>query len=203
MDRTELGQWIPLDTDQPIWSRFFTVAPLVLIGTREEKGYNLAPKHMAMPLGWENYFGFMCTPRHGTYRNIRREGGFTVSFPRPDQVLLTSLSAMARRDDCDLPKPVLDALPTLPGTRIDAPLLENAYLHLECTLDRIIDGFGENSLIAGSIVHANVHADALRTSDRDEQEQLFHHPLLAFLPYGRFAEIRETLAFPYPKEFKR
>ena len=42
---------ITLDTTNPVWDRFFTVAPLVLIGTREPDGaLDLAPKHMAMPM---------------------------------------------------------------------------------------------------------------------------------------------------------
>jgi hypothetical protein len=53
--------------DHPVWMRVFTVNPLVVVGTREESGaYDLAPKHLAMPMGWENYFGFVCTPRHNT-----------------------------------------------------------------------------------------------------------------------------------------
>ncbi len=36
--------WVTLDIDEPIWDRFFTVAPLVLIGTVEpDGGYDLAP----------------------------------------------------------------------------------------------------------------------------------------------------------------
>ena len=56
-------------------------------------GYDLAPKHMATPLGWGGWFGFVCTPSHATYANALREGFFTVSFPRPSQVLLASLAA--------------------------------------------------------------------------------------------------------------
>jgi hypothetical protein len=51
--------------DSPIWERTFTVNPLLLVGTREKGGdYDLAPKHMAAPMGWRDYFGFVCTPRH-------------------------------------------------------------------------------------------------------------------------------------------
>ena len=57
---------VPIPVDKPIWSRFFTVAPLVLVGTREGDGHDLAPKHMAMPLGWDNYFCFVCSPDHAT-----------------------------------------------------------------------------------------------------------------------------------------
>jgi hypothetical protein len=51
---------IPLPLNAPIWDAFFTVAPLVLVGTREDDGsHDLAPKHMALPLGWQNHFGFV------------------------------------------------------------------------------------------------------------------------------------------------
>ena len=79
---------ITLDLNQPWWERCFYVAPLIVVGTKEASGeYNLAPKHMAMPLGWSNYFGFVCTPRHHTYQNIDRERSFTVSFPSIDNLL--------------------------------------------------------------------------------------------------------------------
>ena len=73
-----------LDCSEPIWERFFTLAPLVLIGTREPDGdIDIAPKHLAIPMSWDNYFGFVCTPRHATYANARRTGVFTVTYPRP------------------------------------------------------------------------------------------------------------------------
>jgi hypothetical protein len=54
MAANKQGNLVPLATDRPIWDRFFTVAPLVIVGSKEEDDrYNLAPKHMAMPLGWE------------------------------------------------------------------------------------------------------------------------------------------------------
>ena len=85
---------VKLDVGSPIWDRFFTVAPLVVIGTREPDGSDdLAPKHMVTALGWDNRFGFVCTESHATYKNIQREREFTVSFPNPDQVLLASLAA--------------------------------------------------------------------------------------------------------------
>lgn len=193
---------IELDVKQPIWGHFFTVAPLVLIGTKEGEEYNLAPKHMATPLGQGNFFGFVCTPRHSTYHNIKRERAFTVSFPRPDQLVMTSLAASPRSSECSLPKAVLGQLPTVRSSRIDALFLKDAYLWLECELDRIIDGFDDYSLIAGRVVGALVHPDAYRFSDRDEQEMILQDPLLAFLAYGRFARIEESYVFPYPRAFR-
>src|SRR5271165_2834053 len=162
---------VSLDPNRPIWERFFMVAPLVIIGSREESGvFDLAPKHMATPLSWQNYFGFVCTPRHRTYQNIKRQGVFTVTYPRPSQVVLTSLAA-APRDDDDT-KPALALLPTRPARTIDGVFVEDGYLFLECSLDRIIDDFGENSLIAGRVVAAEVAEDAMRLSDVDDAEVL-------------------------------
>jgi flavin reductase (DIM6/NTAB) family NADH-FMN oxidoreductase RutF len=198
----DADQLVALATDQPFWDRFFSVAPLVIVGSKEEDGrFNLAPKHLAMPLGWESYYGFVCTPRHTTYHNIRRHGVFTVSYPRPTEVLLASLAAAPRCED--LSKPSLLVLPTFPARQVDGVLVQGCYQFLECTLDRILDGFGPNSLIIGRVVAAAAHEDALRVEERDEGDQIFQFPLLAYLSPGRIAEIRQSMAFPFPKGFSR
>lgn len=192
----------PLDLEHPVWEQVYMVAPLTIVGTREPDGsYDLAPKHLAIPMSWEDHYGFVCTPSHATYVNAKREGSFTVSFPRPDQILLTSLAAAPRCDDDH--KHALEAIPTVPATKVDGVLVEHAYLHFECELDRIIDGLGVNSLIIGRIVAASVAEDALRDADRDAQEMIAHSPMLAYLHPGRFAKIVQTNAFPYHVGFKR
>ena len=193
---------IELDTGKPVWPHFFTVAPLIVIGTKEEKGYDLAPKHMATPLGHSNYFGFVCTPRHSTYHNVMREKVFTVSFPRPDQVVLASLAASPRCGEDQQTKPIIQGLPTVSAPKVDALFVKDSYLFLECELDRIVDGFEDFSLICGRIIAAYVAEDSLRVSEKDEQEMIYRSPLLAYLAHGRFAEIRETYAFPLPKGFR-
>ena len=202
MKTTDRNQLVQLDCRRPIWEHFFTVAPLVVIGTKEGDHYDLAPKHLAMPLGYDNYFGFVCTPRHSTYHNAKREGFFTVSFPHPGQVVLTSLTASPRDEACHSLKPVLDGLPTFPAKQVDALFVAQSYLYLECRLFKVIDGFGQNSLICGEIIGAYVAEEALRVSDREDQELIRESPLLAYLAYGRFARIEESFAFPFPKDFK-
>jgi flavin reductase (DIM6/NTAB) family NADH-FMN oxidoreductase RutF len=192
---------VPLATDRPIWDRFFGVFPLVIVGSKEDSGYNLAPKHLAMPLGWENHFCFVCSPQHTTYVNIRRHGVFTVSYPRPSEVLLASLAAAPRCED--LSKPSLLLLPTFPARVVDGVLVKGCYLYLECKLHSILDGFGPNSLIIGDVVAATAHDDALRAEERDEADQLFQFPLLAYVSPGRLAEVRQTTAFPFPRDFSR
>jgi flavin reductase (DIM6/NTAB) family NADH-FMN oxidoreductase RutF len=193
---------VALEVEGDFWERFFTVAPLVVVGTREADGtVDLAPKHMVTPLSWGPHFGFVCTPSHRTYVNAAREGVFTISFPRPDQVVLASLAAAPRGGGDD--KPSLAALPTRPATKVDGELLENAYLWLECELDRVVDGFGDNSLVAGRVVAAAADAASLRDPDVDDQDLLRRAPLLAYLPPGRFATVAESRAFPFHAGFRR
>lgn len=193
---------VSLDVNKTLWERFFYVAPLIIVGSREEDGsYNLAPKHMTMPLGWENYFGFICTPKHRTYGNIKQSQSFTITFPQPEQVVLTSLSAAPRCEDDS--KPALAALPTFPASKVDGIFLQDGYLFIECELDRIVDGFGENSLIAGKIVAVQVQEAALRMSARDDQDLLLNSPLLAYLSPGRYTTINHSYSFPFHKGYKK
>jgi hypothetical protein len=70
-------------------------------------------------------------------------------------------------------------------------------------LHSILDVFGPNSLIIGKVVAAAAQEDALRAEDRDEADQIYQFPLLAYLSPGRLAEIRQSTAFPFPKGFSR
>lgn len=192
---------VELNLNRPIWDRMFTVHPLVVVGSTESNGCpDMAPKHLAMPMGHNNYFGFICTPRHGTYGNIKRTGVFTVSFPYPNSVLTTSLTAVARCDDNT--KPELEHLAMVEAQEIEGMLLRDAYLHLECKVHRFYDDFGDNSLITGLIVAARIDESFERNESVDDNDLIYQHPLLAYLAPTRFAAIKKSQAFPYPKDFK-
>jgi len=193
---------VPLATDSPIWDRFFTVAPLVIVGTLEPDGtQDLAPKHMAMPLGWSNYFCFVCSPRHATQRNAQRTGMFTVSFAQPAQFMQISLAAGGRAGDDS--KPSLAALRTRAAEQVDGVLVNGAMAWLECELDRVVDGFGDNTLIIGRVVAAAVAEPSLRDPDVDDGDLVHAAPLLAYLNPGRFASVGQSVAFPFPADFRR
>ncbi len=193
---------VSLPLADPIWERFFSVFPLVMVGTREEDGrHDLAPKHMAMPMSWKNWFGFVCTPRHRTYQNALRTGAFTVSYPRSEQIVLTSLAAAPRTDSNE--KPSLMALPVFPAQVVDGVLVEGCDLYLECELDRMVDDLGDNSLIIGRIVAAHVDRQALRGDDREDNDIIRDKPLFAYLYPERFAIIDRSQGFPMPAGFKR
>ena len=187
---------------EALWNRVFTISPLVIVGSKEPDGtYDLAPKNMAMPLGWRDRYCFVCTPRHATYRNVERHRAFTVSFPHHFQIVQTSLAASGR--DADNSKPGLAALPTFPARVVDGVLVHGCYLFLECELDRIVGGFDDAALIVGRIVSASARREAIRDPDRDDAEVLRHLPPLAYASPGRFAAVDETLSFPFPATFRR
>jgi flavin reductase (DIM6/NTAB) family NADH-FMN oxidoreductase RutF len=206
MDSLDSDAVVSLDPAEPFWERFYMVAPLVVIGTKnDDDTYNLAPKHMANPMGWDNYFGFVCTPRHKTYRNAVRRDAFTVSFPKPSQVVLASLAASPRVGPPEGPrrKPSLDQLRTRAAAEVDGVFLEDAYLFLECEVERRVDELGENSLLIGKVKAVHVDKKALRTSEQSGNKTLRENPLLAYLPPDRYATIDSANVFPFPAGFEK
>jgi flavin reductase (DIM6/NTAB) family NADH-FMN oxidoreductase RutF len=188
--------------DEVLWDRFYLPYSLVVIGSKEKNAFDLAPKHMAMPLGWENYFGFVCTPRHATYKNIKKHGTFTVSFPKVDQLAFASLAASPRSKK-ENEKVILKHIETIPAEIVDGVFLKDSILMFECNLHKIYDDFGKSSLISGKIIKAKIDIDYLRVSDINDQLLIYNHPILSYLYPDRYAIIKETVAFPFPKGFKK
>jgi flavin reductase (DIM6/NTAB) family NADH-FMN oxidoreductase RutF len=184
-----------------LWERVFTVAPLVIVGSKDTDGtYDLAPKHMAMPLGWQDRYGFVCTPRHRTYRNIERHSVFTVSFPRSFQIVQAALAASSREPDGT--KPALVALPTFPAREVDGVLVHGCYAFLECELERFVE-LDDASLVIGHIVAASAVEEAIRDPDSDDAELLRRVAPLAYLSPSRFVAIEDSRSFPFPASFRR
>ena len=191
-----------LNLEFPVWKQIYTVHPIVIIGSKDLDGQlNFAPKHMAFPLGWDNYFGFVCTPKHRTYQNINDTEEFTVTYPRPDQIVMTSLTAMARDEGSE--KPILEMVESFEASEVDGHFVEGGYVFLECRLLRMIDGFGDNSLILSEIVAASAWSDVMKNPSQSDNESIYFNPQLAYVSPGRFAVINETQAFPYPDKFKK
>ena len=173
----------------------------MLVGSKEPNGrYNIAPKHMAMPLGWADRYCFVCTPRHATHANIERERVFTISFPHRFQVVQAALAATRREPDGS--KPSLRALPTFRATKVDGVLVHGCYLFLECELERLVS-FGDETLVVGKIVAAAAREEAVRGPDLDDTEILRRLSPLAYVNPGRFSAVSETLSFPFPAGFSR
>ncbi len=190
------GTPIALDCTVPIWDRFYLVHSLVIVGSVEPDGsIDLAPKHMAGPVSWDNHFGFICCEAHATYCNTVRTRTFTVSYPTADQLVETSLTS-APRSLLDT-KPSLEAVPIVPATVVDGGLVRGARIHLECELERVMDNLGANSLIVGRVVAAAVDERAIRIMDREDEHVIADAPLLAYLQPNRFCVIDESRSFPF------
>lgn len=198
----ERSRFVTLGADQPVWEEFYTVAPLVLVATVEADGTaDVAPKHQATPVGHGRLFAFACHPGHATYRNATATGAFTVGFPTPQMVVAASLAAGPR--DAEGAKPTLDLLSLSPARAVDGVLVEGCPVHLECSLDRVVDGLEEASLVVGRVVVAHV-SDRVRISAQDDQQRLVEQaPLLAYLHPGRVASVHHSKEFPFHRGFRR
>jgi flavin reductase (DIM6/NTAB) family NADH-FMN oxidoreductase RutF len=86
---------------------------------------------------------------------------------------------------------------------VAGPLVQGAYLQLECELERVIEGFGENGLIIGRIVAAYAAPDALRDLENEADASLQAMPPIAYIHPGRFIAVTETLSFPFPDQMRR
>ncbi|MGI9621397.1 MAG: flavin reductase family protein [Acidimicrobiales bacterium] len=184
-----------------LWDQVFVPAPLVLVGTVDaDGGFDLAPKHQAMPLGMGDFYGFVCTDRHRTHENVLRTGEFTVSYPTPDQVVAIGQAAAPRVEDEKL---TLGFIDQISAVEVDGVLAAGASLWLECRVDRVVEGFGTHDLIVGKIVRAAAPSRAVRDPERDDAELIHATPALVFLSPDRFSSVSDTLSFPFPAEFSR
>lgn len=189
---SEPSRYVELDADDGIWESFYTVAPLVLIGTIESDGSpDVAPKHQATALGHRSLFGFACSPTHATYRNAVATASFTVGYPPPGMVVAASLAAGPR--DAVGEKPTLDMLGLSPSRVVDGVLVDGCRVQLECRLERVVDDLDDSVLIVGRVVAALASQRALDSAT----------PLLAYVHPGRVASIHETKEFPYHRGFAR
>lgn len=199
---TEHESLVTLELSSPIWAEFFTVSPLVVVGTTEPDGStDLAPKHMVMPMGWQNHVGFMCSETHSTRSNILRTGEFTVSWLRPDSVVTAALAAAPRCDEGE--KPSLDLVPTFPAEEVEPPLVRGGYLYLECRLLETWDALAPASLIVGEVVAARVAESSIRRHDRDDVDLLAVDPPLVYLSPGWYGSVGNIQAFPFHQGTKR
>lgn len=196
------GDMISLDCGVPIWDRFYVARPLVIVGTTEPDGtVDLAPKHLAGPVSWENLWGFVCCERHATFRNAVRTGVFTVSYPNVDQIVAVSLAAAPRLPDDS--KPSLKAVPTEPARVVDGVLVSGARIHLECELERTVEDLGPNTLVIGRIVAAAVDERAERLMDREDSKTISDAPILVYLQPDRFAAVDRSRSFPFHEGWSR
>lgn len=195
-----MPELVSLKLDDELWEHVFVPSPLVLIGSIEPDGHcDFAPKHRVFSL--PAHFGFVCRPSHATWRNTVATGAFTVSWPGPRQIAMTAAAASPRCEDGE--KKALRALPKIPARRVEGMLVAGCRFYLECELDRVVDGFGDEGMLIGRIVAACADREALRGGETPDARLVHQQPLLTYLHPSQFALIEHSTGFPFPKGFDR
>lgn len=155
---------------------------------------------MAIPMGWGNYFWFVCTASHRIYQNIPREGGFSVGYPTAVLVLMAALAVSPRWGDDSNAE--LMPFPSPFAAEVQSPRQLEPSLFLGCRLDRVVDNFGLNISIVGRFVPAQIRAAALRRDDKEDEDTATRLPLLAYASPGRFVTIDKSVALLFPAGFR-
>jgi flavin reductase (DIM6/NTAB) family NADH-FMN oxidoreductase RutF len=164
--------------------------------SRRTARYDLAPKHMVTPMGWDNYFGFVCAPRHATYRNVlRTKDSFTVSYlgPEPARAREPDGGASLRRGRKTVaPRPADRAC----RARVRAAPVRSVRAARVPPSIESSKRFGENGLIIGKIVAARVHRSAARAFELEDERLIEESPLLVYVAPGQYARVDESHSFP-------
>ncbi len=147
-----------------LFSHFEFVAgvpqPLFLITTRKANGAANACLH-----SWSSFSGdaggFFAIlgglmPGGHTFRNILREGVFCVNFLGAEHLDACLRTVEHNGDDTD--ELAAAGLTAEPAQAVDAPRVAEAFLTLECRLERHLDlsGRGITELVIGRVMHAAV-----------------------------------------------
>lgn len=140
---------------------FYLGTPVVLISTRNEDGTaNLAPFSSAWWLGWTCMLGLNGSSQ--TVKNLMRERECVINVPSSDLVshvdrlaLLTGNREMSQYKkksgyQYEPDKFGVSRFTPVPADVVNAPLVQECPIQLECTISRI-DAFGEADPHLGSI----------------------------------------------------
>jgi len=141
--------------------------PVVVIGTYDRNG-----KPNAMTASWA---GICCSsppcvavslqkPRH-TYRNILEQKAFTVNIPSEDQVREADFFGLVSGKDTD--KFAISGLTPVKGTLVNAPLIDEFPVVLECRLAHSFE-LGVHTQFIGEILDVKVDEATLGPDGRPE-----------------------------------
>lgn len=184
------------------YGRYFTVKPLILVTTLGPRGLpNVAPKTQNMDVGRrEQYFAFVCTPKHHTYQNAKANREFVVNYPGPELIEKVSAAALLAEDIDEI---ALAGLTGIPSVVVKPPRIKECYLHLECKLVEIKD-LEDSSIILGKIAARSVNKEVSfeRGKSKENIRLLSKRPLLAYVYPDHYTKISVAEEFVFPKNYK-
>jgi flavin reductase (DIM6/NTAB) family NADH-FMN oxidoreductase RutF len=150
----------PLLVSAPL-DRFFGYYPgVVSVITAAHDGSS-----NVMTAGWHSalsaappLYGVAIAPQRHTYGLIRASGVFAVHFlPYGQAEAIAGAGSVSGRDDLD--KFALLGLDSLPGSLIDVPVLQDAYLAYECRVRECVPA-GDHDWFVGEVLAVHHRPDA-------------------------------------------
>jgi len=183
-------------------ARYFSVKPIVLVTTLGPSNIpNVAPKTQCMDVGrHEEYFAFVCTPKHHTYQNAKANKEFVANYPGPE--LIEEVSATSQFAE-NVDEVALAGLTGIPSLVVKPPRIRECRVHLECKVMEVKD-LDVASIILGKIVARSASQEV--SFERGKAEEsislLLNHPLLAYVYPNHYTTIRAATEFIFPKNYK-
>lgn len=181
---------------------YFTVKPLILVTTVGPSGLpNVAPKTQNMNVGRnEEYFAFVCTPKHHTYQNVKAQGEFVVNYPGPDLIRNVSASSQLAENVDEI---ALAGLTAIPSLVVKPPRIKECFAHLECKLVEFKELDNVN-IILGRVVARSASREVSfeREKAKANIRLLATHPLLAYVYPDHYTKINDAKEFVFPGNYK-
>ncbi|MBB5265241.1 flavin reductase (DIM6/NTAB) family NADH-FMN oxidoreductase RutF [Catenibacillus scindens] len=140
---------------------WFYPLPVLIIGTYNEDG-----SANAMNAAWGGLYDadkvVLClSAGHKTTKNIKARGAFTVAFADAAHVVPSDYVGMASGNN-DPGKMEKSGFHTTKSSFVDAPLIDELPVALECRLDKV----NEDGNIIGQIVNVSIDESVLDESGR-------------------------------------
>ena len=144
--------------------------PVLVIGTYDENG---TPN--AMNAGWGNIYEenkviLSIDDDHKTYENIKKTGAFTVSFGTEDQIIPCDYVGVVSANKVP-DKFARAGFHATPGTYVNAPIIDELPVTLECKLLK----WNEDGMCIGEIVNVSIEESLLTEKGKLDADKL--HPL--------------------------
>jgi flavin reductase (DIM6/NTAB) family NADH-FMN oxidoreductase RutF len=166
----------------PLAHRLFAPRPVAFLTTRYRGRVNLmavawvCPVSMSPPM-----LGVAIDPASYTHDLLRRSGEFVLSIP--GRRLAEKIVACGTISGAEVDKLVACGLETMPGHRVDAPLIDGCLAHLECAVVTAVEA-GDHTLFIAEVLGAWAEEEAFggdsaaegtwRASDDEDLSPLLH-----------------------------
>ena len=140
--------------------------PVLMIGTYDENG-----KADVMNAAWGGVYDskqiMICLGEHKTTQNIRLKKEFTVSFATAEQVVACDYVGIVSASN-EPQKMEKSGLHTVKAENVDAPIIEELPLALECKLLK----FNEDGNVIGEVVNVSADERILGEDGKVDTEKL-------------------------------